>query len=206
MFHLRLYLRTINTSQRTTYSTWLCQSKKFTLETRVNADMLDCSFLIDNLIVPNAKNKVKSMIRKRWGILILPSVSFRKAKSMIKEPPCDHAFCFDYPKKLRGKFKLAFEMISPILRMRVIEGCWIKDGYALNNGSIRLLIQLMKKRAKHHTLQSFWFIHYALHPPKVISLRHTAMRFLINDKPPSPLVAMDSIGYHNPFLLQHRTD
>lgn len=39
---------------------------------------------------------------------------------------------------------LAFEMISPISRVRVIEVCRIKDGYALNNGSISLQMRHMK--------------------------------------------------------------
>ena len=105
-----------------------------------------------------------------------------KQKAWSRNYPVIMLFSFDWPKKLRGKSTLAFKMISPILRIRVIEGCWIKDGYALNNGSIRLLMKLMKNWAKHHTLQSCWFIHYVLHPPRLSSSPCPAMRFLISDK------------------------
>ncbi len=48
-------------------------------------------------------------------------------------------FSLEWPKKTSwGKLILAFEMILPVSRVRVIEVCRIKDGYALNNGSIHL--------------------------------------------------------------------
>ncbi|WP_143033079.1 hypothetical protein [Trichococcus collinsii] len=81
---------------------------------------------------------------------------------------------------------MAFEMISPVSRVRVIEVCRIKDGYALNNGSIHLQNVAYEQLSKTPHL-AILLIHplRTPSPQGYHSSPHTVMKFLICDKTPS---------------------